>query len=93
MPILFRRSSKFRRHLDKLRKRCRLTAYGLATIAYVDPTYLRKLLTGEGKHPRRELVCRIAYAMLEYTSTISEKDVDKLVKYAGHAPINRSSKS
>ncbi len=93
MPILIRRSSKFRRHLNKLRKRCRLTDYGLAFIADVDPTYLRKLLTGERKKPSRRLVWRIADAILEYTSAISEKDVDKLIEYAGHAPINRRLKS
>ena len=84
--------TKFQRQLEKLRKKCNLTVYGLAALADVDPTYVRRLINGERRNPGRFVVIRLAEAMEEYSSAISSRDVNRLIRYGGHRPLKKREK-
>ena len=84
---LYGPDTKFQRQLAKLRKRSRLSSYGLATLADVDTSYLRRLITGEKRNPGRRVVARLGEALLGHSASVSTKDVDRLMRYAGYLPL------
>ena len=81
--------TKFQRHLRHLMGRCQLTAYALGGMSYTDPTYISRLLIGERQKPSRDAVIRLASAMADYSTVISNEDVDRLLEDAGHVPLRR----
>ena len=79
------RSKKFRKRLKKLMDRCKLTAYGLGKLSHVD---IYRILKGEGR-PSRQSVLAIAAALFEYSTVITERDVQVLINSSGYPPPRR----
>ena len=81
----------FAKVLVKLRKKAKLTTYGLAREAWVDYGYLWRLEKGERHKPSRDLVLRLAQTLLDNSGAISfPKDVDRLLRAAGYGPLPRN---
>jgi len=78
--------TKFQMQLGRLMERCDLTAYALGQEADVDATYIRRLLSGEMTKPSREVVSALGTAFKARSDAISDKDVARLLKSAGHTP-------
>ncbi len=81
---------KFAKTLKKLRNKAKMTRYALARESGVDPTDLARLERGEKVRPGRLLVLRIGQALLDYSGKISLKDIDRLLKAAGHEPLRQN---
>ena len=79
--------SEFVRELKKLRGRCNLTNYGLASETDHGPTHVRRIMSGEIKRPARYIVLRIGKKLMAYSAEITERDVDRLLRSAGYPPI------
>ena len=79
---------KFCKYLKKLMDKCQLTPYGLGQIAGVDPSHVYRIVHGEGR-PSRSTMLAMAQALHEYSSVITEKDMDHLIKYSGFPPPRR----
>ena len=76
---------RFRDHLKKLMKKCQLTAYGLGGISNCDSTFIRRIVLGQ-RIPRRRTVLKIAVAFRDYSTVISDRDIELLIKFSGIAP-------
>jgi len=79
----------FGKELEKVRKKAKLSNYGLARDAHVDAAYVWRLETGEKQNPSREIVLRLGQTLLDSSGHISLKDVDRLMKAAGYGPVPR----
>ncbi len=79
------RFSRYRKELQKLLKRCQLSAYALGRITGLDPTFIKKLVVGD-RNPSRKTVLLIAKEIREYTSLFSDSDIDRLIKASGFPP-------
>ncbi len=81
--------TKFQRRLTKLVQKSALTLYRLAQLAEVDESYVRRLVTGEKRNPREDVVIALAIALREGSSSVSVRDFRRLIKSAGHRPPSR----
>ena len=73
---------KFRAYLKKLMDKCQLTAYGLGQISKLDPTFLRRILSGQ-RNPSRRTVLKIAASLRDYSTVITDRDIELLIKVSG----------
>ena len=80
----------FGKPLTKVREKAKVTIYRLAEDAQTDWIYVKRLETGERKHPGREMVLRLGQALLNNSGDITLDDVDQLLKGAGHGPLQRN---
>jgi transcriptional regulator with XRE-family HTH domain len=80
----------FAKTLEKLRAKAKLTRYGLARDAEVDPGYVARLERGEKLHPSRHMVLRLGQALLDNSADVSLEDIDRLLKAAGYSPLPRT---
>ena len=76
---------KFRGYLKKLMDKCQLTAYGLGQISKLDPTFLRRISSGQ-RNPSRRTVLQIAVALRDYSTVITDGAVELLIKVSGFPP-------
>lgn len=81
---------EFARVLLQLRTKARVTRYALAQEAQVDPNYVVRLERGEKRRPSRRIVLKLGQALLDNSGDITLKDVDRLLKAAGHGPVPRN---
>ncbi len=81
--------TEFQRRLTKLVQKSALTLYRLAQLAEVDESYVRRLVTGEKRNPREDVVIALAIALREGSSSVSVRDFRRLIKSAGHRPPSR----
>lgn len=81
--------TKFQRRLTKLVQKSTLTVYRLAQLAEVDESYVRRLVTGEKRNPREDVVIALAMALRQGSSSVSVRDFRRLIKSAGHRPPSR----
>jgi len=65
--------------------KCKLTAYGLGQLSNVDAAFMYRILKGEG-WPSRQTVLAIASALYDYSTVITEGDVQALIKSSGYPP-------
>ena len=79
----------FKRELNKQIKKSGVTPYAVAAYYDRDPGFIYKLMKGERRKPSRESVTRIATALMECSSKISEKDANRLMRTAGYPPLKR----
>ncbi len=79
----------FAKSLGKLRKKAKLTPYGLAEASGTDYKHVRKLLSGESKHPMRYTCLQLGQALLDLSAKITLDDVDQLLSKAGYGPLRR----
>ncbi len=79
------RFRKFRGELQNQMKTCQLSAYALAGLTGLDPTFIKKLVAGE-RNPSRKTVLLMAKEFRDYTSLISDSDVARLIKASGFPP-------
>ena len=79
----------FQRHLRDMMDRCQISAYALGNMSRADPSYVLRLLSGERQNPSRDVVISMAQALQEYSTMISDEDVDRLIEYSGHVPLRR----
>ena len=63
-----------------------LTRHGLAKISDVDDRYLARLESGEADNPGRDILLRLAMALVHYTSMFKRADVEKVLAAAGEPP-------
>lgn len=70
----------------KMREKADITYSKLSTIARVDKSYLRRLETGESRHPGRDILIALTRALVDYTKLFAEKDVDRVLAAAGFPP-------
>ena len=82
------RFKNFRNYLRKLMARCQITGYGLAQIAGIHPSTIYRMLNGD-RVPSRDTVFRLAQALYEYSTIVSEPDAQRLIDYAGYPPPRR----
>ena len=82
------RFKNFRKYLRKLMARCQVTAYGLAQMADINPSTIYRLLKGE-RMPSRHTVIRLAQALYEYSTIVTERDAQRHVDYDGYPPPRR----
>jgi predicted transcriptional regulator len=61
---------KFRAYLKKLMDKCQLTAYGLGQISKLDPTFIRRISSGQ-RNPSRRTVLKIAAALRDYSTVVT----------------------
>ena len=78
-----RPETKFQRQLQKMLGKSGYNSYRLAVEAKVDPGYLWRLLNGERRNPGRDLVSVLGEALLDASSEVTAKDLDRLFKFAG----------
>ena len=76
---------KFRAYLKKLMDKCQLTAYGLGQISKLDPTFIRRISSGQ-RNPSRRTVLKIAAALRDYSTVVTDGDVELLIKVSGFPP-------
>jgi len=76
---------KFRAYLKKLMDKCQLTAYGLGQISKLDPTFIRRISSGQ-RNPSRRTVLQIAVALRDYSTVVTDGDVELLIKVSGFPP-------
>lgn len=79
----------FQKLLKELMDRCQLTTNGLARESGVDDRYIHRLLIGVQRRPGRKVVQSLGEGMMNFTSRVTEKDADRLIKLAGHPPLPR----
>jgi transcriptional regulator with XRE-family HTH domain len=79
----------FARTLRGLRKKARISSYGLAVEAQLDPSYVRRLETGKRKKPSREVVLQLGQALVNSSGDISLNHVDELLRAADYGPLPR----
>ena len=79
------RFRNYRKQLQKQMKTCQLSAYALGRLTGLDPTFIKKLVVGD-RNPSRKTVLLIAKEIRDYTSLISDSDVDRLIKASGFPP-------
>lgn len=72
--------------LMKMREKAGVSRYKMATLAWVDEKYVKRLELGEARHPGRDVLIRLSRALVEYTKMFTEKDVDRVLAAAGFAP-------
>ena len=77
--------------LKRIRTKAKISQYGLATDAQVDPAYVWRLEKGERSNPRRDTILRLGSALMNSSGKITLKDVDRLMKAAGYGPVPRKS--
>jgi hypothetical protein len=63
-----------------------LSRYGLAKVSQVDDRYLARLEAGEADNPGREILLRLAMALVHHTSLFKRADVEKVLAAAGEPP-------
>ena len=76
---------KFRAYLKKLMDKCQLTAYGLGQISKLVPTFIRRLSSGQ-RNPSRRTVLKIAASLRDYSTVITDRDIELLIKVSGFPP-------
>ena len=81
-------SRKSCRRLKKLMDKCQLTPYGLGQLAGVDASHIYRIVNGE-RRPSRSTMLAMAQALHEYSSLITERDINNLIKYSGFPPPRR----
>ena len=79
----------FGRRLHKLREKAKIGPYTLARLAGSDGGYLRRLENGEKRRLRRETVLQLGQALLNSSGEITLRDINDLLKAAGHGPLPR----
>ncbi len=80
----------FGKRLTKVREKAKVTTYRLAEDAQTNWIYVKRLETGERKHPSRKMVLRLGQALLDNSGAITLDDVDRLLKAAGYGPLPRN---
>ena len=86
---LYGPTTKFQRLLTKLVQKSALTVYRLAQLAEVDESYVRRLATGEKRNPRKDVVIALAMALRAGSSSVSVREIHRLIKSAGYRPPSR----
>ena len=81
-----RPETKFQRQLRKMIDKSGLTLYRLAYEAKMDSGYVWRLLNGERRNPGDDVIAALGEALLEASSEVTEKDLERLLKSAGFAP-------
>ena len=76
---------KFRAYLKTLMDKCQLTAYGLGQISTLDPTFIRRIASGQ-RNPSRHTVLKIAASLRDYSTVITDRDTELLIKVSGFPP-------
>lgn len=72
--------------LIEMRKKAGITPYKLASLAWVDGRYLRRLEAGEARNPGRDVLINLARAIVNFTKLFDEHHVDKVLAAADFAP-------
>ena len=78
--------TKFQSQLKKLIKNSGITMFRLAKLSRVDETYIRRLIRGEKRNPGEGTVAALALGFREYSSKISVRDFNRLIKSSGYEP-------
>lgn len=81
--------TELQKFLGELMRRCQFNAYRLSEESGVSYRQVRRLLSGERRKTTRGTILSLGKAMANYTSPVTEKDVDRLIKLAGHPPLPR----
>lgn len=81
--------TELQKFLGELMRRCQFNAYRLSEESGVSYRQVRRLLSGERRKTTRGTILSLGKAMANYTSLVTEKDVDRLIKLAGHPPLPR----
>ena len=82
------RFKNFRNYLRKLMTRCQVTTYRLSQIAGVDSSTIYRVIKGE-RIPNRHTVFRLAQALYEYSTIVTERDAQRLIDHSGYPPPRR----
>lgn len=69
--------------IDEARTRANLTIYGLAKLADIDQTYLRRLVNGQRRSPSRDALVSLGEALMHFDERFKRKDLDQVLKTAG----------
>ena len=77
----------------KLRERSKKSRYKLAQFTGANEAYLHRLETGERQNPSREMVMKLALALVAESSSLSLDDINDLLLWAGHAPLRSRGES
>ena len=80
---------EFSKKLVQLRRKARLNRYRLSELSKVDGSYLARLEAGVQTRPGRKVVISLGQALLDHCPDIREKDIDALLKSAGHFPLRQ----
>lgn len=73
--------------LRKLRERSKKSRYKLAQFTGANEAYLHRLESGERQNPSREMVMKLALALVADSSSVTLEDVNELLLSAGYAPL------
>ena len=85
MAIL--KPTEFSLLLKRLRERSNKSRYKLAQFSGVTEAYLLRLESGERQNPSREMVMKLAFALVAGSSEVALNDVNELLLAAGYAPL------
>ena len=75
--------------LTKLRLKAGKSRYRLSKYSGIDQAYINRLETGNRQNPSRDLVFRLALALVENSEAVNIDDVDELLIAAAHEPLRR----
>ena len=87
---LYGPTTRFGRELKKSVEKSEISLHRLAKVSGVDASYIRRLVRGDKKNPSRGVVGALALGMKEYSSRVSDRDIRRLLKAAGHKPPTAS---
>ena len=73
--------------LRRLRERSKKSRYRLAQFTGANEAYLHRLESGERQNPSREMVMKLALALVADSSSVTLEDVNDLLLSAGYAPL------
>ncbi len=60
-----------------------MSAYMVAKLSGVDETYVRRLINGERRNPGRDVAIALGLGLADRRD-ISDRDIERLVRAAGH---------
>ena len=63
-----------------------MSRWKLASDAYVDQKYYKRLELGEARNPGRGVLISLVRALVAYTKIYTEKDVDRVLAAWGYPP-------
>ena len=81
------RPTEFSSLLKRIRDDAGKSRYSLAQFSGVDEAYILRLESGERQNPSRDVVVKLALALVSNSQSVTVHDVNGLLLAANHAPL------
>ena len=81
------RPTEFSSLLKRIREDAEKSRYRLAQFSGVDEAYILRLESGERQNPSRDVVVKLALALVSNSKSVTLHDVNGLLLAANYAPL------